>query len=307
MSQEEIRRKGDRFTFVFLLVFLFIHLGIILPGQQPSAVIEELSRAQQHIDHQRSELEDQLGEREPEAAPGHSVAAGRIWLSLPRLSTIGDPIARRETSSRIFASTDAEEPAKVTNPVLLEADLNKVKGEKENEEESPAEQRELPSRKDAQERLIELDLKYIDLERQKSAKTFSLPVLNIGVEAQVVLLLYPAFVFVGLLGILKNRSDFLNSAKPIVKPPFWAMPLPLPRGADPTWERIAWNTFSLAGHWLVLYIVADFLLNSETKKLYTAPALAVNFVLAAVTLVSYLAMLTSVIGQDVMPLKGKAT
>lgn len=317
MTREEIRRRGDRFAFLFFLIFLFVHLGIILPGQENSEVIQEISRAQRHIEHQRSELENQLGEYGTELMPARIVATrtGSLFhlpaflSNLLKMISPEQPPEEKERHNGELSPPDVapvgklpyaigfSNPADLVSPV---SDRHEIGNDKRKDaEELTAEEKRLQERKEMQKRLIELDVQYLDLEKQKSAKSFSLPVLNIGVDAQVVLLLYPAFVFVGLLGILKNRSDFLKPDEPITEAPFWAMPLPLNRVGAQIWRWTAWNMLGLTSHWFVLYMVADFLFFSSAVKVYTAPALAVTSILATVTLGVYLTLLATMIGQDV--------
>ncbi|MEA2561981.1 MAG: hypothetical protein QOH06_3485 [Acidobacteriota bacterium] len=287
---EAIRQRGDRFTFWFMLAFLFIQLGIIIPAFHPSVTALAIDDSKRQIEILRAELGAQplepISRSEPTVMAGTRREFGKAGLKVVTSE-------QEEVTALIASPSEAQENWVVT-PAPQQIESGPPTPTREAKED----------KKDPRQELLDLNSRYIELEKEKRARTFSLPVLGVGIDETVVLLLYPAFVAIGLAGILKSRMDYLSAltshpsdTRPN-KLPFWALPIPqrLTRDSLPVW--VFWNWLGLSAHLLVIYLVGASLLSPWIRTYFQPESAAVNAILALVTVGFYLATLVKSIQSD---------
>jgi len=271
MLNSEIISRGDKFFFRYIVILLFVQLGIVIPARRPSESFLALEGAQEINRQQERLLKLRLNtlqaEEDPKMTFHHLEQQQESLLGL-RLKTLqaeeGPQMAFRHRLTNFY--TEPRGSAK-----LLE-DLSAKKILKEMEE--------------IQSKLIKLSIEYADLEKKKSAKQFSLPLIDVGIEEEAVFLLYPGFVFAGLLGIFWHRYALLkNIDKPEGTFPLWAFPLPFRLVKTNFRSWVFLNTLSISIISLIIFLVVDFLQWTRLKPFYNKESATINWSLAIVTMI----------------------
>ena len=129
------------------------------------------------------------------------------------------------------------------------------------------------------EKLIQLHERFVELEKSRRTRKFTVPGIGISVSESVILWAYPGFVFVGLAWVLvyrrrlfqsmqlrsRRRKSYSDEAYPV---PAWAAPIPYSAVNGSYWEWIGNNFVGITSHGLILFVVIDFLLQPALEYIW---------------------------------------
>jgi hypothetical protein len=273
MDPREIRQKGDRFALVFIFIFLFIRLGIIGPAQNSSPTSNP---AEQIAIKAQARIKKIMG------------LAGDPWNDGPQ------PLGQDERGYLAHGPANSE-------PAGLAATTGPKLPEKIPQPSSQPFGVSPPSDLETQVKLLDLDLKYLDLEKEKTkkGKTYSLPIVNVAIDEETIFLLFPVFTFLGLLGLLKFRWDLLNNEMEILHDvPVWALPISYRQTDRSFVEWAFWNMAGITFHLLILYTVYEFAFSLQKAESYSVETTAVNALFLLITLAGYALSLIGAIRRD---------